>query len=100
MNPTVSEVQIQPIKPNNGLIAFASVVINHSFYLGSIGIHTKLDGSGYRLTYPTKPVGGQRQNVYHPISRKAAAVIEGAVLRRIEEVMNSGDDRHRSTKSA
>lgn len=52
----ISEIQITPIKPQNGLVAFASCLINKGLYLGSIGILTRLEG-GYRLTYPTKSVG-------------------------------------------
>ncbi|MGP8321200.1 MAG: hypothetical protein ACT6FE_02585 [Methanosarcinaceae archaeon] len=35
----ITEIQIVPIKANNGLVAFASVVLNNQLYLGSIGIH-------------------------------------------------------------
>lgn len=97
MTPTINEVQIQPIKPNNGLIAFASVVIDDNLYLGSIGVHTKLNGSGYRLTYPTKPLGSQRQNVYHPINRMTAEAIEVAVISRLKEVLSKQNDRHNGT---
>lgn len=44
----ISEVNIVPVKPNNGLVAFASVVLDESLYLGSIGVHSRLDGS-YRI---------------------------------------------------
>ena len=53
----ITEIQITPIKPKNGLVAFASIVLENNIHLGSIGIYTKLDGSGYRITYPTKKVG-------------------------------------------
>ena len=38
----VTEVQIDFIKPKDGLIAFASLVINGDVYLSSIGIHKSL----------------------------------------------------------
>lgn len=50
----VSEVNIQLIKPCDGLVGFASVVLDGQIYLSSIGIHQRLDGTGYRITYPTK----------------------------------------------
>ncbi|MBI2342901.1 MAG: hypothetical protein HYV02_00975 [Deltaproteobacteria bacterium] len=50
----ISEVNIQFIKPADGLIGFSSGVIDDAFYLGSIGVHQRLDGTGYRPTYPTK----------------------------------------------
>ena len=55
----ISEVNIILIKPRNGLIGFASLVVNDALYLGSIGIHQKLNGNGYRLTYPTKKTGAK-----------------------------------------
>src|SRR3989338_3858759 len=77
---TVDEVQIVPIKAQNGLVAISSVVFDNSLYLGSIGIYTKLDGPGYRITYPTKSSGGRNFNIYHPISREVSETIEQAVL--------------------
>jgi stage V sporulation protein G len=76
-----------PIKPNNGLIAFASVVVGNGLYLGSIGVHTRLDGSGYRITYPTKKVGEKSLNIYYPINREMGKAIEKAIISRAEEVM-------------
>src|SRR4051812_33061111 len=83
----ISEIQITPIKPNNGLVAIASVVIEDSLYLGSIGVHTKLNGSGFRITYPTKNLNGKNFNVFHPINRKVALDIEQAIVARAEEVL-------------
>ena len=54
----VTEVDISFVKPKDGLIAFASVVLDDQPYLSDIAIHSKLVGSGYRLTYPTRKVGG------------------------------------------
>ncbi|KKP79807.1 MAG: hypothetical protein A2271_02405 [Candidatus Moranbacteria bacterium RIFOXYA12_FULL_35_19] len=82
----ITEIQILPIKPNNGLIAFASVVLNEELYLGSIGVHRKIDGSGYRLTYPTKKVGEKNLNIYHPISSSLGIMIEKLIFKKIEEL--------------
>lgn len=65
-----------PIKPTNGLIGFASVLLDNSLYLGSIGIHTRLDGQGLRLTYPTKGT----INVFHPTTKELSKIIEQAVF--------------------
>jgi len=84
----ITEVQIIPIKPKDGLIAFASVVIDNNLYLGSIGIHTKLNGSGYRLTYPTKKVGNKNINIYHPINKMASKIIERAIIEKVKQIFN------------
>jgi DNA-binding cell septation regulator SpoVG len=83
----ITEVQIIPIKPNNGLIALASVIADDALYLGSIGIHTRMDGSGYRITYPTKGIGNKSFNIFHPINKGIANAIEQAVLSKAEEVL-------------
>jgi DNA-binding cell septation regulator SpoVG len=84
----ISEIQIIPIKPNNGLVAMASVVVENSLYLGSIGIHTKLNGNGFRITYPTKNLSGKNFNVFHPINRNVALDIEQAIIAKAEEVLS------------
>jgi hypothetical protein len=57
MKMQVPEVDIAFAKPRDGLVAFASVVLDDEVFLSGIAIHQKLVGSGYRLTYPTRKVG-------------------------------------------
>lgn len=97
MTNRLSEIQIIPIKPQNGLVAFASFVLNESLYLGSIGIMTRPQG-GYRLVYPTKKVAERSLNIFYPISREFALAIENEVVRQFEEVMKKYD-RHNSFNS-
>jgi len=82
----ITEIQITPIKANNGLIAFGSVLFDNSLYLGSIGIHSKLDGSGYRITYPTKKVGDKDINIYHPINKNVSRIIEEAIAEKMKKI--------------
>ena len=89
----ITEVQIIPIKPKDGLVAFASFVLDDSLYLGSVGIATRLQG-GYRLTYPTRRVGDKDINVFHPINKAFAQAVEDEVIKHFEEVMNKSNDRH------
>lgn len=90
----ISEIQIIPVKPQNGLIAFASFVLNNSLYLGSIGVITRPEG-GYRLVYPTKKVGLRNINIFHPINKVFAETVEKEVIKRFEDVMKN--DRHDSS---
>lgn len=83
----ITEVQIKLVKPKDGLVAFASLVLDGKLYLSSIGVFTKLDGSGYRITYPTKKIGESSLNIYHPINRELAEEIEFAVISKAEELM-------------
>lgn len=80
----ISEVKIDFIKPQEGIVAFASVVINNAICLSSIAIHKKLNADNYRITYPSKG----KFNIFHPISREAGLAIETAVLNKFQEVMS------------
>lgn len=93
MKPKLSEVQIIPIKPQNGLVAFASLVLDNNLYLGSIGIITRPNG-GYRLVYPTKKVVDRNLNIFYPINKEFAQLVEDEVIKQLEEVMNQKNDRH------
>lgn len=88
MIPTINEIQITLIKPTDGLVGFASFVYNNIFYMGSVGIYTRLDG-GYRLTYPTK----SNFNLFYPINKHIAVEIEKEVIKKFEEVKKKYD-RH------
>lgn len=94
MTNRLSEIQIIPIKPQNGLVAFASIVWGKSLYLGSIGIMTRPQG-GYRLVYPTKKVADRSLNIFYPINRETAQLIESEVVKQFEEVMNNYDRHNR-----
>jgi stage V sporulation protein G len=83
----ISEVNIQLIKPTNGLVAFASVVLDGKIYLGSIGVHQRLDGTGYRLTYPTKKTGNRDFHIFHPIERSMGQRIEQAIFSKVAALL-------------
>jgi len=82
----VTEVNIIPIKPRDGLIALAACVVDNKIYVGSIGLYTKLKG-GYRLTYPNKKSGKNAVNIFHPITKESGDAIERAVITKYEELM-------------
>ena len=88
---TINKIEIIPIKPQKGLIAFASIEINNHFYFGSIGIHKKLDGSGYRVTYPTKKVGEQNITICHPTCHELSKEIEEAISQKMTELFGNSN---------
>ena len=81
----ISEIQIIPVKPRNGLVGFASFVLNDSLYCGSIGIYTRPEG-GYRLTYPTRKTPSGSFSIFYPINKQVATEIEQAIISRFEDV--------------
>lgn len=96
----IFEIQIIPIKPKNGLMAFASFVINNQFYVGNIAIYQSPSTvDGYRLVYPDKILpNGKRINCIHPINRHVADVIHNAIIgeykKLTEEVINHHERTH------
>ena len=84
----VSEIEIIPIKPRGGLIGFASFVLDGKYYVSSVAIFTKLDGSGYRLVYPAKKVGQRNVNLFHPITQESGRAIEKAVSEKVNNLFN------------
>lgn len=87
----ISEIQIVPVKPSDGLIAFASFVLDEKYYVGSVAIFTRRDGSGYRLVYPTKKIGLTNINIFHPINAGAGKTIEKDVIEKVNELFNEND---------
>lgn len=84
----VSKVEIVPIRPNQGLVGFATVEIDKQLLLHSIGIHMRKDGSGYRLTYPTRSNGAHSDPLFHPISSSLSKEIERCVFSKAKEIFD------------
>jgi stage V sporulation protein G len=84
---TVKKVEIIPIKPQDGLLAFASIEIDDRIYIGSIGVHKRRDGSGFRITFPTRKVGDHQLTICHPTTPGLSREIESAITAKAEEVL-------------
>jgi DNA-binding cell septation regulator SpoVG len=82
----ISEVNLIPVKPKNGLVGFTSFVLDNCLYVSSVAIYTRPNG-GYRCVYPTKQIGGNNINVFHPINRILAAAIEEKVTKEFEKLI-------------
>jgi DNA-binding cell septation regulator SpoVG len=86
MHNKLSEIQIMPIKPIDGLVGFASVVFDNSFYLGGIGVYTRPFG-GYRLTFPIRKTPNGSLNIFHPINHSIGECLEQSVAAKFEEIV-------------
>jgi DNA-binding cell septation regulator SpoVG len=91
----ISEIQITPIIQRDGLVAFASFLLDGDIYLGGVAIYTR-PGGGFRLVYPTRKSRAMSFSVYNPIRKEVARQIEQTVITRYEEVTKTYD-RHDST---
>ncbi len=87
-NLKISEIQVIPVKPKDGLIGFVSFILEEKYYVGSVAIYTKLDGSGYRLVYPSKKVGEKNINTFHPINQEIGGIIETEVIKKINKIFD------------
>jgi len=82
----ISEIQIIPVKPDKGLIAFCSIMLYEAVYCSSVGIYTRPQG-GCRLVYPTKKVNETNLNIFHPINSRTGKIIEQEVSKEAEKVL-------------
>lgn len=90
----ITEIHIHPVIPQNGLVAFVNLVIDDALFLGSIAVHEKRDGSGYRLTYPTKGKG----YLFHPTRPHLSRALEDRIFAEMKTVMGKRDAGHRGVK--
>jgi DNA-binding cell septation regulator SpoVG len=97
MDVSLSEIEITPVKPREGLLAFTSFVLNGAFYTGDIAIYSRPSGEGYRLVYPIRVLpNGAKVNIFHPIRKDVAQEIEERVSEAYQELLNKvGEGRKR-----
>jgi stage V sporulation protein G len=74
------------VKPKNGLIGFANIVVDDCLFLGSIGIHKKLNQNGYRITYPSKKVSECNLQIFHPIRKQISEAIEKSIINKAKQI--------------
>lgn len=87
----VNEVQIAPVRPSNGLVAFASCSINDAFYVGNIAVYTAPNHPlGYRLVFPTKKLGsGKQVSCFFPYRHEAEEAVTKAIVGKYIELMDN-----------
>ena len=86
----LTEIEIVPVRPNKGLVAFASFILNDSFFIGDVAIYTRIDQPGYRLVYPVRYlVTGLRVHCFKPIHKPVADEIENQVSRCYEKLIEN-----------
>jgi len=85
----VSEIQIIPVNPQSGLVAFASCLINNQFYIGGIGVYTSpLSPDYFRLVYPTKVLNnGRKLNIVYPINKEIGSIVQKRIAEEYLKLM-------------
>jgi len=81
----VSEVKIRLVdEGTDGLVGWASCVVNGALYLNNVAIRRSRDG-GFVLTYPCKRSRSDQKYFYfNPITRAAKQILDQAILGRLE----------------
>jgi stage V sporulation protein G len=83
-----TEIEIVPVRPRNGLVAYCSAVYNNSLYMGNIALIKRKDGS-YKLGYPSKKVGEDYIPICNPINRETHDQLLEAITNKAEVVFNN-----------
>ena len=90
----ITEVEILPVKPKEGLIAFASFVFDGVIFIGNVAVYSRPTAEGYRLVYPQKTLpNGKTLNIVYPITQAVGHEIEKAVSARFEEVVGKREGK-------
>lgn len=101
MEVKIENIEFIPIKPQSGLVGFASCEIDGKFYLGSLGVYTNLGNPGsFRITYPCKKlVNGELVKIFSPLTEEFNQAITQAISQKVSLLMNpsmEGGDEHGS----
>src|SRR3990167_6007334 len=90
------EIQFTPVKPQDGLVGFASFVLDEKYFVGSVAIYTRLNGIGYRLVYPAKKVGERNLQTFYPIDPSVGRRIEDEVSAKVYGILDERYDAQRT----
>jgi DNA-binding cell septation regulator SpoVG len=93
-------VNITPVKPTDGLVAFASCVIDGQLYVGSLGVHQLTKRHWLPHNLPDQKIGSRQLNYFHPVTKEAGKMIEQAIVAKCIELFERSDeqyDRHSKT---
>jgi len=83
---SLTEITVLPINPRDGLVGWASFVLNNQFYVGGIGLHLS-PTRGIRLVYPNKRLACEAFiDFFHPITRAAGDEITNQVIKKYEQL--------------
>jgi len=91
MEIVITEIEVIPIRPQNGLVAFASCAISNAFYVGNIAIYTAPNCLfGYRLVFPTKKLAsGKQVACFYPFKKDVEEVVTKAIVGKYVELMEN-----------
>ncbi len=82
----ITKVQIRKITPKEGLVGFASFVIEDSLYIGNVGVFSRLNKDNFRLIFPEKKVNDKKIPIFYPLTTDFYYTLENMVNEKIKEI--------------
>jgi len=90
----IDEIQIIPIKARQGLVGFASCVVNEQFFIGNIAIHSTFDANEFRLVYPNKAINCHKAiPCVHPINKQIGEAMSKAICTAFKDLFIKYKDK-------
>ena len=85
----VDEIEVVLVKPKDGLLGFASCVIEKQLYLGNIALHNSpTSADKYRLVFPAKKLlTGRTLQFFYPINSDFYRQIKSAIVNHYEKII-------------
>lgn len=81
----ITKVQIRKIIPKEGLVGFASFILDDSLYIGNVGIFSRLNKDNYRLIFPEKKVNKKKISIFYPLTTEFYYKLEDIVNEEIKK---------------
>lgn len=82
----ITKVQVRKIVPKDGLVGFASFVIEDCLYIGNIGVFSRLNKDNFRLIFPEKKVNDKKIPIFYPLNTDFYYKLEDMVNEEIKNI--------------
>lgn len=85
-NTNISSIRIyRTVKKSDGLVGFASCILDDKYFLNGIGIYEKLNG-GHRITFPKrKDSHGVSKDIFFPIDQDVNIKITKEIIKAYDK---------------
>lgn len=98
MRAKISNVQFEPVKPNDkGHLGFVSFTLHGQMRHQEVAVFSRLDG-GIRLSFAEKDFGNTKKKTAYPINEETRIAIETQILEALkkEGKFNAENHNHNS----
>lgn len=87
----ITEIQISPLRPHNGLVGFSSFILNNYLYIGNVAIYTSPSSpDGFRLVYPSRILGnGTKLDSVFPINKNIGYAIQKQIVKEFLKIIDN-----------